>query len=184
MDVIGTLSAFDTTHTSQFEGAIGYTGTLEAVDPSHCFPLEGYIVDDSTRLPQDSTYFQNAIVDRGDMTFNLVDWTYAHGHQNIDGTFVDGTYQHRWFDPSWIFFSTWYQSYDTSEWSLVGYKFREPIHKSTGQYYASMVVPEIVGHYENRWTYLRDSSSYAKEVVQPFVSLSRGIDYMADYPDR
>ena len=182
MDVYGNLSFIDNTHVSEFQGSVGFSGILEVDDFTHFFPLNGYVIDDTTRLPQDSTYFQNAIVGQGDMTFNLVDWTYSHGHQNIDGTWVDGTFQHRWFDPNWIFFSTWYQSYDTSEWSLVGYKFREPVHKSTGQYYASMVIPEIAGHYENRWTYLRDSSSYAKEVVQPFVSMSRGIDSMLDYP--
>ncbi len=180
----GTLSAVDTTHHSEFFGAIGLSGVLEANDSIHYFPVEGYIVDDSTRLPQDSTFFQGAILGQGDMTFNTVDWTYAHGRLNVDGTWVDGTFRHQWYDPHWIFFSTWYQNYDdTSEWSLVGYKFREPVRENVGKYYASMVVPETVGHYENRWTYQRDSSSYAKEVVQPFVSMSRGIDYMPDYPD-
>lgn len=182
MDVYGNLSFIDSTYVAEFHGAIGHSGVLEAYDSIHYFPLTGYVVDDSTRFPQDSTFFQSAIIGHGDMTFNLVDWTYAHGHLNIDGTWVDGTFQHQWYDPQWIFYSTWYQDYDTSDWSLLGYKFREPVHLSTGQYYASMVVPEIVGHYENRWTYLRDSSSYAKEVVQPFVSMSRGLDYMPDYP--
>jgi len=177
-NLIGTLSCYDSTHICLFQGE----GSLEAYDTTHSFSSTGYIVDDSTRLPSETTYFQGAIVGSGDMTLNLVDWTYANGHLNVDGTFVDGTFKHVWFDPQWIFYSTWYQNYDTSDWSLVGYKFREPVHKSTGQYYASMVVPEMTGHYENRWTYQRDSSSYAKEVVQPFVSLSHGIDSQPDYP--
>lgn len=177
----GSLFVYDTTHVSQFQGYTNYS-PLFVKDSIHYFPITGYVVDNSTRLPSDSTFSQGAIIGLGDMTFNTVDWTYAHGHQNIDGTWVDGTFQHLWYDPQWIFYSTWSQDYDTSDWSLVGYKFREPVHKSVGQYYASMVVSETPGHYENRWTYLRDSSSYAKEVVQPFVSMSRGLDSMSDYP--
>jgi len=175
---VGTLSAIDTTHTSEFQGAIGYTGVLEANDSIHYFSVDGYIVEDSTTLPADSTYLQGAIIGQSDMTFNLVDWTYANGHENIDGTWVDGTFRHIWADPYWIFYSVWNHNSDTSDWSLVGYKYREPVHENVGQFYASMVIPDSPGLYENRWTYQRDSSSYAKEVVQPFTSMTRGIDSM------
>ena len=182
MDYYGSISLIDSTHTSQFFGYLGYGGYVEFYDSTHFTPMTGYVVDDSTRLPSDSTYFQGAILSRQDMTLSLKDWTYSGGHLNIDGTWVDGTFKHRWFDPLWLFYSIWSQDYDTSAWSLTGYRYREPVNPSVGEYYASMVVPQETGHYEARWTYLRDNSSYAKEIVQPFVSMSRGIDYMPNYP--
>ena len=200
---MGYIEAIDRPHEVLIEGSIVYPGYVEVVGRPHevsiegtlSFPLKvidrpheasiyGYIVVDSTSLPTDQTFIQNAIIGFGDMTTSLKDWTYADGSQNIDGTWVDGTFQYRWFDPEWIFYSIYYRSYDnTSDYSLVGYKYREPVRSNVGEYYSSMVVPDQPGHYENRWTYRRDNSSYSHEIVQPFVSMSQGINYMPDYPD-
>lgn len=179
----GNLYLKDSTHESYFQGYLGYSGYLYLIDTTSISSITGLVIDDSTRLPYDSTFFQNSILSTSDMTMTLADWTYAHGRLNPDGTYVDGTFGYHWFDPVQLYYSVYYQSYDTSDFSLVGYKFREPVRTNVGQYYASMVTPDPVGHYENRWTYLRDNSgSYGKEIVQPFTNMSRGLDYMPDYP--
>lgn len=176
------LRVIDGTHEVHIEGSIGYSGTIEAIGYPSQFSLTGYIISDTSSLATDQTFTQGAIIGYSDMTLSLKDWTYADGSQNPDGTWVDGTFQYRWFDPEWIFYSIYYMSYDTSDWSLIGYKYRDPIRSGVGEYYVSMVVPDEPGHYENRWTYLRDNSgSYAKEIVQPFVSVSKGLDSMPDY---
>lgn len=181
----GYVRAIDRPHEVLIEGSIGYPSVIACYDSFYISSITGYIVSDSSALPTDQTFLQDQIIGYGDMTLSLKDYTYADGSQNPDGTWIDGTFQYRWFDPEWIFYSIYYQSYDnTSDYSLIGYKYREPVRSDVGEYYASMVIPETVGHYENRWAYLRDNSgSYAKEIVQPFVSMSRGIDYMSDFPD-
>lgn len=180
----GYIEVIDRPHEVHIEGSIGYPSIIECYDRSTACSITGYVVSDSSTLPTDQTFFQGEIIGYGDMTLSLKDWSYADSTQNMDGTWVDGTFQYRWFDPEWIFYSIYYRDYDTSDYSLIGYRYRDPVRSNVGEYYASMVIPEQIGHYENRWTYLRDNSgSYAKEIVQPFVSMSRGIDYMPDYPD-
>ena len=182
MDVYnGQLSLIDSTHIGQFFGSISLSGTLSLIDTTHINSMTGYVVDDTTRIPGDSTYFQNSILSSTDMTFVLADWTYAHGVPNIDGTLVGGNLGYRWFDPDWIHYSIYYQDYDTSDFNLVGYRYRAPVRQNVGSYYASMVVGQP-GHYENRWVYQRETLGYAKEKVQSFTSMSRGLDAMRDYP--
>lgn len=177
MEYRGTLNLVDKIHVSSFNGFIEYVGYIECSDTTHQAPMTGYVVSDSSRLPSDQTYFQDTIIGRGDMTLSLKDWTYAHGHLNIDGTYVDGTFGYIWRDPVWIYHSLWCKNKDTSEWSLEGYKYREPVRQNVGEYYISTVIPSVPGQYENRWLYLKDNSgSYAKEVVQPLTSLTKGID--------
>lgn len=172
----GYIEVLDRPHEVHIEGSIVYPGYIEAIDRSHDVSISGYIVSDSTTLSTDQTFTQGAIISSGDMTLSLKDWTYTDGSQNPDGTWVDGTFQFRWFDPEWVFYSIYY--YQNSDWSLVGYKYRDPVRSNVGEYYSSMVIPEETGLYENRWTYQRDSSSYAHEIIQPFTSYTRGIDSM------
>ena len=182
MDIYnGQLSLVDSTHISQFFGSITLTSTLQLIDTTHVAPMTGYIVNDSTYLPGDSTYFQNCAIGSTDMTLVLSDWTYAHGVPNIDGTLVGGTLGYRWFDPYWIHYSIYYQDYDTSDFSLVGYRYREPVRQNVGLYFTNMVVGQP-GHYENRWVYQRETLGYAQEKRQRFTSMSLGLDAMRDYP--
>jgi len=146
--------------------------------------MTGLVINDSTTLGTDATYFQNAILGEGDQTMVFADWTYAGGNLNIDGTWVDGTWGYQWYDPVQRYYSIYFQDYDTSasDSTLVGYKFREPVRENVGQYYSSMVTPDTPGHYLNTWTSLKDSTAYAKRISQPFTNMSRGIDAMQDYP--
>lgn len=181
-DVHGYISFIDTTHVSSFLGTITYGGYAEFLDTTSQYFSSGLIISDTTRVPRDTTFTQDQILSWSDMTMTFSDWTYANGHLNIDGTWVDGTFGFKLFDPTNLYYSIYYKDYDTSDFSLVGYKFREPVKINVGQYYASMIVPNTVGHYENRWTYLRDNSSYAHRIIQPFTSMSKGLDAMRDYP--
>ena len=182
MDIYdGKLSLVDSTHIGQFFGEITLSSTLQLVDTTHLAPMSGYVLNDSTYLPGDSTYFQNRVISSTDMTLALADWTYAHGVPNIDGTLVGGTLGYRWFDPYWIHYSIYYQDYDTSVFSLVGYRYREPIRHDVGLYFTNMVVGQP-GHYETRWVFQREVLGYAQEKRQQFTSMSQGLDSMRDYP--
>jgi len=178
----GYLSNTDSTYNASFIGHTDYLGTFYAIDSTHYAPMAGYVVSDSRTLPGDSTFLQGAFLSTGDVTLTLQDWTYFGGHQQPDTTWVDGTWMYRWFQPTYLQYSVWNKSYDTSQWSLVGYKYRDAISTDTGSYYAPMVVPNVPGHYQARWIYIKDESSYAREVVQNFTSVSRGLDVMPDYP--
>lgn len=182
MDIYdGQLSLVDSTHISQFFGDITLTSTLRLNDTTHISPMSGYVVNDSTYLLGDGTYSQGSEIGSTDMTLVLADWTYAHGVPNLDGTLVGGTLGLLWYDPAWIHYSIYYQDYDTSDFSLVGYRYREPIRQNVGKYFANMVVGQP-GHYECRWVYQRETLGYAQEKRQTFTSMSAGLDAMRDYP--
>jgi len=179
MNYFGSINLSDNSRITQ-SGTSGFIFDVTAPDDS---PISGLVISDSTLLAGDQTFFQNQILGPNDLTLTLQDWTYFGGYQFDATTFVDGTWMFRWFDPVRLSFSIWYKSYDTSQFSLVGYKYRNPVHQNVGQYYSAMVVPRLVGHYQERWLYLRDNSgSYAHEIVKAFTSVSRGIDTMKDYP--
>lgn len=113
----------------------------------------------------------------GELGIIFHDKTYMGG--TWDGTVLrDCTMIYRYFDPTWLNYSVWYVQ-DASNPALIDYRYREPIRRNVGNYYASMVVPSPSGHYEARWRYEKDNSSYAHEVVQPFLSRTAGVD-----PDR
>ena len=176
----------DNSRVTQNQGITGFGYDVESLGTEN---ETGFVISDTTVLSTDSTFFQNAILGPGDMPLNLSDWTYFGGLQS-DGTWTGGTWMNRWYDPKWLWYSIWYDQYDYDSSghliglgpaSLVGTKYRIPTRKNVGNYYASMVVPSIVGHYETRWVYERDNSSYAHEIIAPFTSLSSGIDAMPDY---
>jgi len=181
-DVYGYASFIDTTHISRFQGCISYSGYAQFFDSTHLSLMTGLSIIDSSHISGDTTYYQNQILGPADMALTLADWTYVNGHLNVDGTWVDGTFSFQRFDATQIYYSIYYQDYDTSNFSLSGYKFRKPVRTNVGQYYAPMVVSDTAGHYENRWTYLKDESSYAHRKIQSFVSMSKGLDCMSDYP--
>jgi hypothetical protein len=172
------------------QSQLGITGFGYAVESTGTETLPGLVIADTVVLGRDGTFSQNAILGPGDLPLCLSDWTYVGGSL-LDGTYVGGTWRTRWYDPKWLWYSIWYDQYNfdssgnfigTGPASLVGTKYRVPIRKDVGNYYASMVVPRQVGHYEARWVYEKDSSSYAHGIVAPFESTSLGIDAMPDYP--
>ena len=182
MDAFGSIFIKDAPHVSQFFGYVGLTGNLFCIDSTHQSLFSGYVISDSSCLPGDQTFVQGAILSVSDLTLSLSDWTYANGRLRDDGTYVDGTFGWRSYDPLWLNYAIWYQDYDTSAKSLVGYRYRTPARQNVGTYYAPMVVPTLPGHYEIRWCYQKDSNSYVRELVQPFVSVSNGLTPMPDYP--
>ncbi len=182
MDIYdGKLSLVDSTHISEFIGSITLTSSLRLVDTTHTVSLTGYVLNDSTYLPGDATFAQGSELTSADMTVVFADWTYAHGVPNIDGTLVDGTLGYRWFDPYRIHYSIYYMDYDTSDFNLIGYRYREPGRQNVGLYFAPMIVGQP-GHYENRWVYQREVLGYSQEIRQKFTSMSSGLDAMRDYP--
>jgi hypothetical protein len=187
--IYGSIVLSDNSRVTQNQ--IGISGFGYDVESTGTEVLPGFVIVDSTTLKTDSTFFQREILGPGNLPFCLSDWTYFGGHQRPDTTWVDGTWMTRWYDPRWLWYSVWYENYlyDTSghetglgPFSLIGYKYRSPTRKNVGNYYASMVVPDMAGHYQARWVYEKDNSSYAHEVIVPFVGLSAGIDAMPDYP--
>jgi len=188
MAIYGYIHAIDRTHTVRFIGGPTDPGYAWLIDSVHQSLFTGYVLSDSTTLPTDGTFSQEQILTRGDLTLTLADWTYAGGRQFDATTYVDGTWGYRYYNPLWINYSIWYQAYDgtrydsSASFAVVGSRTRSPVNYPTvGSYYAPMVVPSPPGHYEIRWRYQKDSSSYAKEIDVPFVSLSRGVDSMPDF---
>ena len=110
----------------------------------------------------------------GTVSLVLRDKTYSGGYYH-DGTYFDTTLQYRWYDPVWVNYSLWYTQ-DASHPLLIGYRYREPIEASVGNYYVTMEVPRTTGRYDIRWRYEKDNSSYAHEIIQPFLCRSEGID--------
>jgi hypothetical protein len=188
MTIHGTFHAIDNSHVTFFSDLNGPAGAFQATDNPHQTFFSGYVVSDTTVFGTDQTFFEGQILGIGDLTLTLADWTYAGGYQLDATTYTGGTWGYRYYNPIWINYSIWYQSYDgtnydtSAPYAMVGYRDREPVNYPTvGSYYAAMVVPSPPGHYEIRWRYQKTASSYAKEIDVPFVSLSRGIDSMPDY---
>lgn len=177
MNYSGNITLSDSSRVANPTGISGFLFDVASTDNNPSLALD---ISGSTLL-SGKNFFQGQILSRGDLPVTLKDWTYFGGHQQDATTWVDGTWMDRWFNPVYLKYSIWHQDYDTSQFSLVGYKFRDPGTVNTGEYYAPMVVPSLPGHYEARWIYLKDTSSYAREIVEPFVSVSRGLDAMKDY---
>jgi hypothetical protein len=180
MNFLGNAILSDSSRTQPPPGFGGFILDVTAPDIN---PIAGLVISDSTLLGGDATFFPNQILGPGDLTLTLRDWTYFGGIPYDATTFIDGTWMFRWYDPVYLSYSIWYQSYDTSQFSLIGYKYRNPVHLNVGSYYSAMVVPKLVGHYQERWLYLRDNSgSYAHELRTAFTAVSSGLDAMPDYP--
>jgi len=202
MHIQGSLHLVDSPHVSSFFGAGAYGGDLACYDSTHVSQITGYVVIDSTRYPPYGPYIQGSILRQedpalgpfvqvpssdtttwdptsqwagGDPPLVLMDHTYAWGTLGMDGTYRDGTWMDRWYDPVWINYSLWYTE-DASNPSLIGYRYRDPVKVNVGNYYVAMEVPRPTGWYEIRWRYQKTATSYAHEVVMPFRCMSAGID--------
>jgi len=168
----GYFNVTDTPNLVTFTGGVGYSGFFDvsdSSDSSHQTLTTGYLYD-STSLTQTLLFYQNQILQLGDLSLTLADRTYQGGYW--DGTTLrDGTMIHRWYDPIWI-----NSRVCDASGNVVGYPYRAPVRKDVGQYYMAMEAPQRPGKYSLRWRYQKDSSSYAREIIQPFDSASRGID--------
>ena len=185
--ITGSAILSDASRVTQNQGITGFGYDVESVGAE---VLPGFVIVDTVVLGTDGTFSQNTILGPGDLPLCFSDCTYVGGYLS-DMTYVGGTWMTRWYDPKWLWYSVWYDqyNYDSSgnfiglgPSSLVGTKYRIPTRKNVGKYYASMVIPNQVGHYEARWVYERDNSSYAHEIIAPFESISLGIDAMPDFP--
>jgi len=158
------------------------TGYFLSAAPPETYDQSSIVYDSFLSSTGDQTFLQQQILSTGDLNLVLRDWTYFGGVPYDATTYVDGTWMYRWYDPTYLTYSIWYRDYDTTQYSLVGYRFRDPITQHVGNYYAPMVVPRTPGHYQIRWLYTKDDTAYGKQIVQPFTAVSRGIDSMRDYP--
>lgn len=178
MNYIGSISLSDSSRHATHSGNAGFSFSM--APPDHNYITS--IIYDSTTVAGDQTFLQQQILGPGDLSLILQEWGYFGGYQIDATTWGDVRWMSRWYDPTYIKYSIWYLNYDTSQYSLVGYQHRDPIQENVGSYYAPLQVPNTPGHYQIRWLYLKDNSSYGSEIFQSFTSLSRGIDSMGDYP--
>lgn len=186
--ITGSAVLSDASRVAQNQGITGFGYDVESTGAE---TLPGFVIVDTNVLNTDGTFSQNAILGPGDLPICFTDCTYVGGYLVSDTTYTGGTWMTLRYDPKWLWYSIWYDRYNydssgnfigTGPASLIGTKYRIPTRRNVGDYYASMVVPRQVGHYEARWVYELDNSSYAHEIIAPFESISLGIDAMPDYP--
>lgn len=177
MNISGNILLSDSSRYASDSGTSGYFFNVAPPDFNNISSL----IYDSTTVGGDQTFLQEQILGPGDLTLVLQKWGYIGGYHVDATTIAGGRWATQWFDPDYIKYSIWYLDYDSSQYSLVGYKFRDPTEQNVGNFYAPMVVPDPPGHYQIRWLYSNDDT-VGKEVVKNFTSLSRGIDGMRDYP--
>jgi len=149
-------------------------GDATFLDTTHIFDSTGIIIASSILKPEEKSFFQDTILGSEEplrLDLFLIDRTYTGGYW--DTTMLrDSTKWDREFNPIWITYSIWQDS-STEEQYLEGYRYREPVNESVGDYYATMEVPHEPGPYEIRWRYLKEPEVYAKEIREPFNSLSK-----------
>jgi hypothetical protein len=179
MDYTGSIILSDSSRHASGSGVSGFSFSIAPAD----YNYTNSIIYDSTTVAGDQTFLQQQILGTGDLTLILQEWGYFGGYPIDATTWVDVRWMSRWIDPTYIKYSIWYLNYDTSQYSLIGYQYRDPTQENVGSYYAPLQVPSVPGHYQIRWLYLKDNSgSYGIEKIQAFTSMSRGIDGMRDYP--
>jgi hypothetical protein len=210
MDVHGNFNIHDTLYRSFFTGTVNYGGTFQLFDTTYVSSITGIVVGGYCYMPGDETFSMgqfvgdatipprygvwgtggiSAIATSGlaslgtDPSIALYDSTaVGPGYWTTDGTYVDGTYMTRAYDPRWINYGIYYIAPpDRSDSTLVGYRFREPVHKDVGHYYASMEMPWQPGHYEIRWLEQKYDNTSAWEIRQRFTVASNDIVSFPDY---
>ena len=160
----------------------GRTGFMFDIAPPDYVDATAITAAGSRFLQGDTTFLQGSIIGQDGLTLELKNWAYYGGYQQPDTTWVNGQWMFRWYSPVYLNYSIWFKPYNSPDATLIGCPFREPVMLDVGNYYASMVVPETPGHYEIRWLYMDDQSSFGSTIVEKFTSVSRGIDPMKDYP--
>jgi hypothetical protein len=175
MNYFGSINLADGSRAGSSTGQVGFIYDIGPADSDVASVVN---IIDSVLMPGDTTYFQNQVIGKGGIPLVLRDWTYFGGHAQDATTFVDGTWMYRWYDPEYLKYSVWYRDYNSSQYTQVGYKLRDPIEQHVGSFYAPMVVPKMPGHYQVRWVYYKANDTYAHEVINSFTSMSRGIDPM------
>jgi len=177
MNISGSIILSDSSRHASNSGNAGFFFNVAPPD----FNYITSIIYDSTTVGGDQTFLQQQIIGPGDLTLVLQNWAYSGGYQVDATTYAGGRWGPRWFDPDYIRYSIWYLDYDSSQYSLVGYKYREPTEQNVGNFYAPMEIPTVPGHYQIRWLYF-NNDTIGSEVIKTFTSVSRGIDSMRDYP--
>lgn len=167
--------------TSRHNSSTGVSGFFYSISPPDFNNITSFIFD-STVVAGDQTFMQQQILGTGDLTYIFKEWGFFGGRQLDATTWTDVRRMTRWFDPEYLSYSIWYLNYDSSTYSLVDYRFRDPVRKNVGDYYAAMEVPQIPGHYQIRWLFYKDDGLMGSEVVKSFTALTKGVDPMRDYP--
>lgn len=176
--ITGTLQATDANHTGSLTGGDLRTGSFSATDLQSTGYFYGVVIGDSTRNPNSLTYTQGQPVK--DMTLTFYNRRFSDGSYS-DGTYFDSTYLVRNYNPIWLNYSIWYLTPpDSSTAVLQGTRTRTADNTRVGYYNTNMMAPEP-GRYELRWRFQKDTSSYAKEIVQPFTVNSWGLTSNPDY---
>jgi len=170
----GTINTIDSPHVAVLTEYRSRSGSIFVEDKDHVSSLSGIVIEETLSVYGDSTFVQDSL-SASNLNLILMDSTFIDGILT-DGTYVDSTYVVRWFNPIWLNYSIW-NLHDSTE-SLIGTRERTPYNPRVGYYYANMYAPDP-GPYEIRWRYQKDTDVYAKEIRQPFMVVSRGID-----PDR
>jgi len=169
--ITGEVEALDYEHLFFITGGDIRIGEITAVDKTDVLNFSAIVIDSSKEISGDSTFIKNDLIGSNDLTLNLRETVYN------DGTYL-GT---RPFDPNWVNYSIWFlNTPDESSAILQDNPWRYATQQSVGNYYANMNAPDP-GRYEIRWKYQKDQSSYAKEIVEPFVVISDGLAPEPDY---
>lgn len=177
MNYTGSITLSDSSRHATNTGTAGYFFNMAPPD----YNFISSIIYDSTTIAGDKSFFTQQILGWGDLPLILQEWNYYGGYQVDATTYAGGQWGNRWFDPEYLKYSIWYMNYDTSQFSLIGYKFRDPGRINVGDYYAPMVTPPTPGHYQIRWLYFKDDDLYGQEIINSFTAVTRGIDAMPDY---
>jgi len=178
-DYSGNFYAVDSNNSSLLWDSNIRVGSVSLLDRYNTFNGQGVIIADTITLPADTSVMQGTLIES--FRYSFYDRTYLGGHLNIDGTYIDGTYLTRSYDPLWVNYSVWYQTPPTGvPEELVGYPTRVAQNLAVGQYTANMIAG-VPGNYEIRWRYQKDQSSLAREVDIPFTVTTWGIDAQPSY---
>jgi hypothetical protein len=169
MRITGTIVCYDRPDQNQILTESGQTATIACLDSTDQFYSFGFQIRSTFWTTIDTTFIQNMeLAIPSPLSLTLLDRRYQ-GWNNVDGTFVDGTYtEPRLYDPAWVSYGLYKNSSDGSSWALQGYRFREPRHENVGQFFATMILPSDVGKYRLEWLYQKDRSSDFTTVNQIF----------------
>jgi len=181
LETRGSFLSLDWPHQALFTGASTEFGVLTGIDQLHQASLDGVLVGDSTRVPGDASFVQGQLLASSDMTLCLKEGSYF-GWNNVDGTFEDGTYTVRSFNPLWVNYSVWYLTPSSGDpKQMQEYGLRPALNPQVGSFYANMYAPDQPGKYELRWRWQKVDGTYAHEIIAPFTTVSQGIRAQPSY---
>jgi hypothetical protein len=188
MVIYGDVTCIDKQDFCLILGTEEQTGYVYCLDSTDCFQACGFVINQTISLPDSSTFAQGQELNQDSGLFLSLDspkfipvpnsYTYFDPSDgstvtvNLDGYYKDS----KPFDPIWINYGIFYTA-DNSNWTLDGYRFRDPMNPQVGTYYANMIAPQrmdTTGAHKIQWLYQKDASSYAVAVDQRFFVNSWG----------